>query len=96
MVGALIFLGFSAAMLIFVFAVATSKDKPEKHDWIDTVYRPCCRHCAYWIPDPGMEPGYKTAQFCDKLECYTDWDYCCMNYDGIETEVGYGTRSDGV
>lgn len=34
MVGALIVFGFSAAMLVFVVLVATSKDKPEKYDWM--------------------------------------------------------------
>ncbi len=95
MVGAIIVFGFAAAMLVFVVLVATSKDKPENYDWVDDVYRPCCRHCAYWALDE-LADSYSTAQFCDKLECFTDWDYCCMNYDGIDTEVDHGASSDNV
>lgn len=89
------------SIVIFVLAVAvllpfvvigTKKSKPENYDWIDDMFRPCCRHRVYWTELAEGEAGY-----CEKTKSYVDWDYCCKKYDGIDTEVrDYGVDRDDV
>ena len=81
---AALFAAFVAAILIGNILSAVyrgiAQDSPE---WTDEVFRPCCRNCVYWMAyEYGGEKGH-----CDKVDDSVRWDYCCLAYDGVDTEL---------
>ena len=86
-----------AGIILIIAAIALGKIarcnlQPSEKDWTDGVFRPCCRHCAYWTELAENGDG-----FCEKKADYVSWDYCCIDYDGIDTEVrDYGVDCNDV
>lgn len=82
-IAAIVLLMFSVLVVIIVFMI--NREREEAPDWADKIHRPCCRYCAYWFE--GTPDGDRKYGFCEKRRAYQVWDGCCMNYDGIDTEV---------
>lgn len=88
-----IIVGIIAAIAAIVIGVQIRQNLPRRdQDWTGKIFRPCCRHCAYWMGLAKDGEGY-----CEKIMEYVPWDHCCMEYDGIDTEVkDYGVDCDDV
>lgn len=87
---------FILALLAVVFALiiyVLRKEQEEAPDWAESIHRPCCKYCAYWY-DGTTKENPKNG-YCEKHRTYQEWDGCCLDYDGIDTEVVYGETDQG-
>lgn len=90
--------GLVALLIAAVIKAECGEHLPgSRPDWTGKVFRPCCKYCAYWMPyDMLCEDTKQPMQICIKHNQHTDWDYCCMDYDGLDTEVQNGFDCDDV
>lgn len=85
-------MGIVALVILLMIAVIKAEEGEHlpgnRPDWAGKVFRPCCKYCAYWMPyDVLCENTREPLQRCSKRDEYTEWDYCCIEYDDSDTEA---------
>lgn len=72
---------------LILYVSLREKEKFSEVDCWSTIYRPCCRNCAYW---ERTDDGAYMMGWCRKCNCPEKADYCCMDYNGLDSVIGDG------